>query len=208
MHKKGDRAPKTHHSSRSGVCWENLTDPSFPISPPFLFSNSGRSAVLHLREHVGVLQLLRDEASQTHSLAPSCTTWPYGAAGDTYRPCGGHRQLGLLLKMKRDPSSPGEAGSLSYLQLPAGWPSSSSSLPFCGLSGFIHGSSCPCWSPGCEGSEAKQRRAWGGGSPRHPRGRNGQPRPRRSLWAREGTGSRRDYHSRPRPAPPLSPHGR
>lgn len=191
------------------------SDPSFPISPPFLFSNSGRLAVLHLREHVGVLQLLRDEASQTHSLAPSRTTRPYGAAGDTCRPCGGCRQPGLLPKTKRtlppperDPSSPGEAGSLSYLQLPAAWPSSSSSLPFCGLSGFTHGSSCPCRSPGREESEAGQRRAWGGSSPRHPRGRNGQPRPRRSLWAREGTGSRRDYHSRPRPAPPLSPHGR
>ena len=60
--RRGDRASRAQNSpqlSLSALPEEFVSsDTSFSCSPPFLFCNSGRLAVLHLREYVGVSQLL------------------------------------------------------------------------------------------------------------------------------------------------------
>ena len=66
MQKRGDRAPRARHSpqlSLSALPRDSAaSDASLSCSPPFLFRNSGRLAVLHLRENAHVLHLLGDEA--------------------------------------------------------------------------------------------------------------------------------------------------
>ena len=66
MQKRGDRVPKARHSpllSLTALLGDSAaSDASLSCSPPFLFRNYGRLAVLHLRENVHVLHLLRDEA--------------------------------------------------------------------------------------------------------------------------------------------------
>ena len=67
------QGPGTHHSSHSRHCWENLTGQML-LSASLLFCNSDHLAVLHLREYVGVLQLLdkklpRHVATHPRSLA-------------------------------------------------------------------------------------------------------------------------------------------
>ena len=123
MQKRGGRALRARDSpqlSLLALLGEFASsDASFSFSPPLLFCNSGRLAVLHLREYVGVLQ---DEASYTRSLAHSRTTRPYRAVGDTYRPCGARWRSDLPRTTKGDPSSPGETGSLLPVAAGSSWP--------------------------------------------------------------------------------------
>ena len=59
--KRGDRAPRARHSpqlSLSALPGDSAaSDASLSCSPPFLFRNSGRLAVLYLRENTHVSQL-------------------------------------------------------------------------------------------------------------------------------------------------------
>jgi len=64
--KRSDRAPRARHSpqlSLSALPGDSAASgTSLSCAPPFLFRNSGRLAVLHLRENTHVSRLLADEA--------------------------------------------------------------------------------------------------------------------------------------------------